>query len=112
MNNKFNKLFNDYGYTTQELGKNAYLAYNDLYCIAYSTTPHDELSGVCFDHSPNLISELKDYYNSIDDLSTFGSSLFYDYMKGKLPWHRSRGPANHDHSDHEVEYFLKATSNK
>lgn len=113
--NKFVDLFKQYGWTVEQLGDNSFIAYENVFFVAFSCVPcgslqNELISAVSyFIRDKDSFIEAWKYYNN--HCSMFGVDIgtyaFNDFFTGNSKFVQHGALGNHDHSYYEVELWLK-----
>ena len=112
--NHFTELFKRYKWTVEEVGENSYIAYNNVFMVAFSpnsSTADPTASAVSYHvMDKDAVTQAWKNYNR-DSCSRLpidiGTFAFKDYMNGCKKFFHIGAVANHDHMPWEIENWLK-----
>lgn len=115
MDNRFVKLFKQYGWTVEQLGDNSFIAYEAVFFVPFSCVPcgriQDEyISAVSYfvRDKDSFIEAWKNYNRNISLYGVdIGTYAFSDFFGGNSKFHQYGALGNSDHSYYEVELWLK-----
>ena len=98
-------LFRRHGWVVDILGHNDFIAYNDVYFVAFSVY-NRYASAVSY-----LLCDKEEFikeWKSKSSYQAIGSFAFHDYMLGRAQskFNQFGGIANHDHDTFEIERWL------
>lgn len=118
MDNRFVRLFKQYGWTVEQLGDNSFIAYNDVSFVPFSCIPSrgnkDEyISTVSYllCDKDDFVKEWKNHNDMIGRTIDIGTYAFQTIF-GNCKFYQFGGLCNHDHSAFEVENWLERIARK
>lgn len=106
-------LFEEYGYKTEVLAINSYIAYNDFLCVTFSVYRNGEYTAIpavsfLSDDREKIVKRWHAYNSNQGRYPiNIGDYYFSEFMNGKLPGLMYGPFCNHDYSLFEIESNLK-----